>query len=73
MKYAAATGTGPVLLEDGEAIGPGLAAVDDDGFADAACDGELVAEYGVLDVAGGMVVVIVEADLAQAMTRTWPA
>jgi len=62
VENAAVAGAGPAFFEDGQAIGPGLAAVDDDGQAAAAGDGELVAKDGLLNVARGVVVVIVEAD-----------
>ena len=54
----------PSVGEDAEAIVPGVAAVDDDGEIRGLSEFHLLAEDCFLDVAGGMVVEIVEADFA---------
>ena len=67
---AAEAGCGPLLVEDGEKIVPGVgavlagAAVDEDGKLDRGSQCELLAEDLLLRVAWGMVVVVVEADFA---------
>src|ERR1700686_1355048 len=60
MHDAAESCRAPNLLDDREAIGPGVATVDDDGEFGVAGERHLVAEYLVLDVAWGVVVKIIQ-------------
>src|SRR5690348_7893779 len=54
----------PVSVEEREAIRPRFAAMNNDGFADAAGQLELLDKNALLDFAGRMVVVIIEANFA---------
>src|SRR4029077_10816980 len=64
MQDSAEAGGFPVLLKHVEAIVPGVPAVDDDGQLRGAGEFHLLAENGGLHVARGVVVEVVEADLA---------
>ena len=54
----------PDFFDEREAIGPGVATVDDDGKFGVAGERHLVAEYLVLDVAWGMIVKIIQSNFA---------
>ncbi len=65
MEDAAEIGGAPVFfVEDAEAIGPGIAAMDDDGEMGLAGEAELAAKDGLLNVARRVVIEIIEADFA---------
>ena len=66
VEDAAEACVGPILPQNGDAIGPGFATMNDYRFSDTVGDGELVAEDLLLNVARRVVVVIVESDFAPA-------
>ncbi len=64
VEDAAEAGGLPDFFEEAEAIGPGIAAMDDDGEFGGVGELHLLAEDAFLDVARGVIVEIVEADFA---------
>ena len=64
MQDAAESCGAPDLFDEREAIGPGVATVDDDREFGVAGERHLVAEYLVLDVAGRVIVKIIESNFA---------
>ncbi len=63
MQNAAETRAAPVGFENGQAIGPRVAAMDDDRFLRGAGNFQLTAENPRLHLARRMIVEIIEADL----------
>jgi hypothetical protein len=53
-----------VLFKEGERVGPGLAGVNDDGFAGVGRDAELGGKHALLRLARREVVVTIESDFA---------
>jgi len=64
MQDAADTCGAPDLFDEREAIGPGVATVNDDGEFGVASERHLVAEYLVLDVARRVIVIIIQTNFA---------
>src|ERR1700736_233226 len=64
MQDAADSCGAPDLFNEREAIGPGVATVDDDGEFGVAGECHLVAEYLMLDVARGVIVKIIQSNFA---------
>src|SRR6202051_267149 len=64
MQDAADSCGAPDFFDDSEAIGPGVATVDDDGEFGVVGESHLVAEYLVLDVAWGVIVKVIETNFA---------
>jgi hypothetical protein len=64
MQDAAETGGLPDLVKEGEAVGPGITAVNDDRELGGVSEFHLLAENAFLEVTRGMIVEIVEADFA---------
>src|SRR5438445_12436081 len=64
MQYSAEAGRAPMFFNHVQAIGPSVAAMNDDGFLRAPRESHLVAENTRLRFARRMIVVIVESDFS---------